>query len=67
VNDRKLLGIGLCGSVLAAVYCFTPILPVLLGLIGLSAWLAWLDYVLLSGLVFSLGIVAYALTRRHKA
>jgi mercuric ion transport protein len=66
VNDRKLLGIGLGGSVLAAACCFTPIPALLLGAIGLSAWLAWLDYILLPVLVLSLGIAAYALTRRCK-
>ena len=39
MNDRKLLGIGPGGSVLAAACCFTPIPASLLGAIGLSAWL----------------------------
>jgi mercuric ion transport protein len=67
VNDRKLLGIGLGGSVLAAACCFTPILALLLGSVGLSAWLAWLDYIFLPVLALSLGIAAYALTQRYKA
>ena len=67
MNDRKLLGISLGGSVLAAACCFTPILALLLGPIGLSAWLAWLDYILIPALVFFLGIAAYALAQRYKA
>jgi mercuric ion transport protein len=67
VNDRKLLGIGLGGSVLAAACCFTTIPALLLGAIGLSAWLVWLDYIVFPALVLSLGIAAYALMRRYKA
>ena len=67
MSDRKLLGVGLAGSSLAAVCCFTPALVLLLGAVGLSAWLAWLDYVLLPALVLFLGITAYALARRRKA
>ena len=67
MSDRKLLGIGLGGSVLAAVCCFTPPLVLLLGAIGLSAWLAWLDYVLIPALVLFLAITGYALLRRRRA
>lgn len=67
MSDRKLLGIGLGGSAIAAVCCFTPALVLLLGAVGLSAWLAWLDYVLLPALLLFLGITAYALLRRRQA
>mgnify|MGYP002626678221 CR=1 FL=1 len=66
MNDRKLLGIGIVGSVVAALCCFTPVLVVLLGAVGLSALLGWLDYVLLPALLFFLGLTAYALYRRHR-
>lgn len=36
-DDRKLLGIGIVGTVIAALCCFTPVLVVLLGIVGLSA------------------------------
>jgi mercuric ion transport protein len=67
MGDRTLLGVGLGGSALAAVCCFTPALVLLLGAVGLSAWLAWLDYLLLPVLVLFLGITAYALLRRRQA
>jgi mercuric ion transport protein len=67
MSDRKLLGIGLAGSALAAVCCFTPALVLLLAAVGLSAWLAWLDYALFPVLVLFLGLTAYALVRRRKA
>jgi len=67
MSERRLLGVGLGGSALAAVCCFTPALVLLLGALGLSAWLAWLDYVLLPALVLFLGLTAYALVRRRRA
>ena len=62
VADRKLLGIGVGGTVIAALCCFTPVLVVLLGAVGLTAWLAWLDFVLLPLLALFLVITAYVRT-----
>ncbi len=61
MNEKKLLGVGVAGTVLAALCCFTPALVILLGVVGLSAWLAWLDYVLLPALALFAGVTVYAL------
>ena len=66
MNDKTLLGIGIGGTVFAAICCFTPFLVVLLGAIGLSAWLGWLDYVLFPALAFFIGLTIYAVYRRRK-
>ena len=66
MQDKKLLGIGIGGSVVAAICCFTPALVVLLGAAGLSAWLAWLDFVLLPALVLFLGVTVFALIRLQR-
>jgi len=66
MNDKKLLGIGISGTVVAALCCFTPILVVLLGAVGLSAALGWLDYVLFPALAFFIGLTIYAVHRRRK-
>ena len=66
MNNRKLLGIGIAGTVIAAICCFTPVLVILLGVVGLSAWLGWLDYVLFPALAVFIGITIYALVRRGK-
>ena len=50
MESRKLLGIGIVGTVIAAVCCFTPALVLILGVLGLSATIGWLDYVLLPAL-----------------
>ena len=60
----RLLKIGIIGSVVAAVCCFTPLLVVLLGAIGLSGVIGILDYVLLPALVIFLAITGYALWTR---
>jgi len=66
MNDKKLLGIGIGGTVVAALCCFTPILVVLLGALGLSAALGWLDFVLLPSLAFFVGLTVYAVYRRQR-
>ena len=66
MSNRKLLGIGIVGTVVAALCCFTPILVVLLGAVGLSAALGWLDYVLFPALAFFIALTIYALYRRQK-
>lgn len=65
MNERKLLGIGIVGTVIAALCCFTPLLVVLLGIVGFSAALGWLDYVLFPALAFFIGLTIYAVYRRH--
>ncbi len=67
MNDRNLLKIGIVGTVVAALCCFTPVLVVLLGVVGLSAVVGWLDYVLLPVLLIFLGLTAFALWRRRSA
>ena len=64
MNDKTLLGVGIGGTVIAALCCFTPLLVVLLGAVGLSAALGWLDYVLLPSLAFFIGLTIYAVYRR---
>ena len=67
MTNRNLLRLGIGGTVIAALCCFTPVLVVLLGAVGLSAALGWLDYVLLPALAIFLGITAYALWRRSRS
>ena len=63
MKERKLLGVGIGGTAVTAVCCFTPALVILLGGLGLSTWLAWLDYVLLPLLVAFMALTLYALMR----
>lgn len=67
MNNRALLGVGLGGTVLAALCCFTPVLVVLLSLVGLSVLVGFLDYVLLPALIVFIGLTVYAVSRRQKS
>ena len=65
MNERQLLRVGIIGTVVAALCCFTPILVVLLGAVGLSALVGWLDFVLLPALAIFLVLTIYAVWRRY--
>ncbi len=67
MTDKGLLKIGIIGTVIAAICCFTPVLVILLATVGLSAVLRWLDFVLIPALLIFLGITAYALWQRRSA
>lgn len=59
-----LLKVGITGTIIAAICCFTPALVVLLGAIGLSSLTGMLDVVLLPALAIFLVITGYALWKR---
>jgi mercuric ion transport protein len=64
-GDSRLVKVGLIGTAVAALCCFTPVLVLLLGAVGLGALTGYLDYVLLPALVVFGGILAYGLWRRR--
>jgi mercuric ion transport protein len=61
----RLLRVGVVGTAITAVCCFTPALVILLGAVGLSALVGALDYVLLPALAMFAGVTGYALWRRR--
>ena len=67
MND-KLLGVGIIGTVIAALCCFTPVLAWTLGAVGLSSAIGYVyrDDVLLPLMAFFLVITGYALWRRKR-
>ena len=60
-RPSRLLRVGIVGTVIAALCCFTPILVVLLGAVGLAALTGYLDYVLYPALAFFIGLTIYAI------
>ncbi len=44
--NNKLVKIGLVGTVITAICCFTPVLVALFGAIGLATLVGYLDFVL---------------------
>lgn len=67
MTDKRLLKVGVVGTVVAALCCFTPVLAAILGTIGLSAAVVWLDVVLVPALAIFLGVTCYALWKRRAA
>ena len=65
MNDR-LLKLGIIGTIIAALCCFTPVLDVLFAAVGLSVDVDYLDYVLLPTLAVFVGITIYALWRKNR-
>jgi len=65
MKGGKLFGVGVTGTVVAAVCCATPVLAILLGALGLSAWFAWSDYVVIPALLVFLALAVFGLIRRQ--
>lgn len=61
-----MLRIGIAGTIVTALCCFTPVLVVLLGIVGLSTVTGYLDLVLFPVLAFFLGLTVYAVWRRRR-
>lgn len=66
-KDSTLLKLGIGGTIVVALCCFTPILVILIGVVGLGALTGYLDYVLLPALVIFIAITIYALQKRRRA
>ena len=58
-NPRRLMLVGLVGTIVAAVCCFTPLLVSLLVVLGLGALTGYLDLVLLPTLVVFFGLFLF--------
>ena len=67
MNPKSLLKVGVVGTVIAALCCFTPVLVILFGAVGLAAVVGYLDIVLLPALAFFVLLTVYALWRRKLA
>ncbi|MGI9422846.1 MAG: mercury resistance system transport protein MerF [Hyphomicrobiaceae bacterium] len=67
MSADRLLSIGIVGTVVAAICCFTPLLVVLFGAVGLSAWVAGLDMILLPVLAIFIAITVFALWKRQRS
>ena len=66
--NKSLFKVGIIGSVLAALCCFTPILVILYGALGSSALVGYVDYVLFPLLGLCLIVLVVALvTKRGSA
>lgn len=67
MSNRNMLKIGIVGTVVTALCCFTPILVVLLGAVGLASAIAYLDLVLLPLLGVFIILTAWAFWKGRTA
>ena len=69
MSNRFLLKFGVVGATLAALCCFTPLLPIVLTALGLTGLLSVLytDAVLLPALVFFIVLSGYAFWRIRRS
>lgn len=63
MEDRALITAGVVGAVIAAICCATPLLAIVFGAVGLTAWLGGVEYVLIPGLIISIGLIGLGLSR----
>lgn len=68
MSNKRWLGVGLAGTVFAALCCFTPFLPLLLGALGFGSLLGvvYNDLVLLpllAGFVILTGVMLWQLNK----
>lgn len=66
MDDRTILRLGIIGTIIIALCCFTPILVILVAVVGLSAITGYLDYVLVPALIFFVGLTIFAVRRRNR-
>ncbi len=66
-SNTRLLKVGVIGTIVAALCCFTPVLVILLGVVGLSALTGYLDYVLLPALGIFFIIMIYAIVQKQRS
>lgn len=64
MSDRRLIGAGIAGVVLAAVCCATPIAVVVLGALGLAGLAGWVDPAVVVVALVGAGLIAYGVYRR---
>ena len=64
-SSNGLLKVGIIGTIIVALCCFTPILVILFGVVGLAAVVGYLDLVLFPALGIFILLTIYALRRKN--
>lgn len=67
MNIPSLLRVGVAGTIVTVICCFTPLLVVLFGVIGLTAFTVYLDMILIPALVLFVLITVLALVMRFRS
>ena len=65
-SHNKLLKVGIIGTIVAALCCFTPVLVFLLGALGLASLVTYLDFFLIPTLIIFAGMAFYGFVNMNK-
>ena len=63
----QIFRVGIIGTIVTAVCCFTPVLPFILGAIGISRFVSYFDMVLMPLLAIFAGIAIFGFLKRRSA
>ncbi len=63
----QIFRVGIIGTIVTAVCCFTPVLPFILSAIGISRFVGYLDMVLMPLLAIFAGIAIFGFLKRRSA
>ena len=63
----QIFRVGIIGTIVTAVCCFTPVLPFILSAIGISRFVSYLDMVLMPLLAIFAGIAIFGFLKRRSA
>ena len=61
---KKFLKIGITGTIISALCCFTPLLVVTFSVLGISSLIGLADYILLPSLAIFAAFTLYALATK---
>ena len=67
MKNNRLFKVGIVGSILSALCCFTPVLVVLFSAVGLSSMLGLIDYIVLPALAVFVLLTIYAVLKKAPA
>lgn len=67
MSNNRLLKVGIVGTIVAAIFCFTPLLVVVASAVGLTALFGYLDMVHFPALIIFVLITIYAFWKLRAA
>lgn len=67
MSPNRAIKVGVIGTVIAAICCFTPALVILFGIIGLSALTGYIDVVLLPALGLFALLLIYGVVQKVRS
>jgi len=64
MDNKKLFKIGIVGTIITALCCFTPLLVVIFSTLGISSLIGLTDFVLLPALALFIVLTVYSFRKK---